>query len=114
MKRRKMTPEEWRAEKACREDLDRRLLEMIERQQTGGVRAQQTLLQRERTLIKRLRLWVHSALVKDLSEPAELGGNRRVICSVPLLGNNDEPLCNIDDLLTVVDLAELGGKPLVQ
>ncbi len=31
MKRRKMTPEEWRAEKARREDLDRRLLEMIER-----------------------------------------------------------------------------------
>ena len=30
-KRRKMTPEEWRAEKARREDLDRRLLEMIER-----------------------------------------------------------------------------------
>ncbi len=29
--RRKMTPEEWRAEKARREDLDRRLLEMIER-----------------------------------------------------------------------------------
>ncbi len=30
-KRPKMTPEEWRAEKARREDLDRRLLEMIER-----------------------------------------------------------------------------------
>ena len=30
-KRRKMTPEEWRAEKARREDLDRRLLEAIER-----------------------------------------------------------------------------------
>ena len=28
---RKMTPEEWRAEKARREDLDRRLLEAIER-----------------------------------------------------------------------------------
>jgi hypothetical protein len=30
-KRRKMTPEEWRAEKERRADLDRRLLEMIER-----------------------------------------------------------------------------------
>ncbi len=30
-KRRKLTPEEWRAEKARREDLDRRMLEMIER-----------------------------------------------------------------------------------
>jgi hypothetical protein len=30
-KRRKLTPEEWRAEKARREDLDRRLLEAIER-----------------------------------------------------------------------------------
>ena len=30
-KRRKMTPEERRAEKARREDLDRRMLEMIER-----------------------------------------------------------------------------------
>ena len=31
MKKRKKTPEEWRAEKARREDLDRRLLEAIER-----------------------------------------------------------------------------------
>ncbi|HET9242785.1 MAG TPA: hypothetical protein VFN99_05030 [Gaiella sp.] len=30
-KRRKMTPDEWRAEKARRADLDRRLLEAIER-----------------------------------------------------------------------------------
>jgi hypothetical protein len=30
-KRRKMTLEEWRAEKARRQDLDRRLLEAIER-----------------------------------------------------------------------------------
>lgn len=31
MKRRKKTPEEWRAELERRADLDRRLLEMIER-----------------------------------------------------------------------------------
>jgi hypothetical protein len=31
MKRKKMTPEEWRAELERRADLDRRLLEMIER-----------------------------------------------------------------------------------
>ena len=31
MKRRKKTPEEWRAELARRADLDRRMLEMIER-----------------------------------------------------------------------------------
>jgi hypothetical protein len=31
MKKRKKTPEEWRAEKARREDLDRRLLAAIER-----------------------------------------------------------------------------------
>jgi hypothetical protein len=30
-RRKKMTPEEWRAELARRADLDRRLLEMIER-----------------------------------------------------------------------------------
>jgi hypothetical protein len=30
-RRKKMTPEEWRAELARRSDLDRRLLEMIER-----------------------------------------------------------------------------------
>jgi hypothetical protein len=31
MKKKKMTPEEWRAELERRRDLDRRLLEMIER-----------------------------------------------------------------------------------
>ena len=31
MKKKRMTPEEWRAEKERRADLDRRLLEMIER-----------------------------------------------------------------------------------